>query len=353
LDIKHVVIPTDPDSRITIGRHPTGAQPFIGEISRLEIRPITVRTEDVELDTVFSSSFESTEPVPFSGFSDGDLVFTEPGHRGEIALKHEAIGPDSHTFPYRISPPCAQTSNADDMGFQLSAWVKAPDNDAADVTLFLFCLDADYNMLWHPRAISSSRNLATPEWRRITHRHLCPNGTEYLSFRLDNDAWGEPNTPEQNTVYWDDISIGRTGRAYLNADFQLPDSRTDALLTDWEFATDSDPDLPANTIMLVPSATTSPAHLIPYGGVNNYVFSLRAKSNGVSSIHLTLDCVGDTSGSSYSSYRASTDSEWQQFSLNGSCRTGTTHAAIAVDTLGGSHEVCVDDVAVTVTSMPY
>lgn len=371
---------------VLMGRHVSGADHYLGTISNLKIHPIALHSRDLELDNVYAMGFEPAEvdPVtgdyPFTGAWQGQLeVVSTEAHRGSQSLKYTADVANSYTLPWRKSALAVRTNDADSKEFQVSAWVKTDGTAFSKIRLSLYCLDANEDFLWHDRSFSLTSEYATPEWRRVTHRHVCPVGTEFLSFRLDNQDSGA-------VTFWDDIAIAKVSNALLNLDFENETVGTavQSVFAGTYAATDTDA-YTGDVAMLVPANSTSPINIRNFGATNHFTFSLWARNSGaMQSIRMELYCLdsndqpiplpgkqGNCIASNTAcepglcpvggcpaacdecvrSHPGRLTSEWQQYKLSNTCPVGTTKTGIKLETTGGN-DVLIDDLLFSATSIP-
>ena len=372
---------------VVLGRQQGGGQPFIGTLEDLVIHPIVLRTEDLELDGLFSTGFENGDPMPFAGSIHGTIaVEASAAYRGGFGLRHTAqvitspgdLG-DAYTTPY-VGAAASVLDDGDNLELQLSAWVKGDGGVEDWVSLYIFCMDANGGISWDPRAFSYSRHLAVDDWLRVTHRHQCPAGTEDVSIRLDNDS-------QDSTVFWDEVKLGRVSRSYFSTGFENEGGATVQSV----FAADSLPvaaeGKTGSQSMRLAAGTETSMHVLPYGGSNHFITSLWAKSTGGGNPRLSIwfycldnqgnaidvptgNCPTDAYPHSSNppqlnqacmrSYAGFPQGDWQKYELWGSCPASppfnganwTSKVGIRLETGTGGADLLVDDLTLSITSVP-
>lgn len=197
----------------------------------------TVWWDDLDLVRVENSvpdpGFESGEPqAPFAKARRGNVAIdAERAHKGLYSLRHTVETQNSFTFPYRNQGAAVLTPARAPRSYTFSAWAFA-DVDVP-VQLSLFCLDENLGAAAHGGSQGSFT--AGNKWQQLEHSHTCPEGTRYVSARLDND--GEPGS----TVWWDDLILEATSELEVldeGPGFRLidgaPGARSDVGTQLWE-----------------------------------------------------------------------------------------------------------------------
>jgi arylsulfatase A len=364
---------------VTVGRHPSSNHhPYVGTLKNLAFHPIAIRSEDLELQGVWRTGFETGNPSPFSTAVRGTLSADSDAHRGVKSLEHVSTAASSYTFPWYGAVVESVSAPADlPFEYQLTAWVKAA-ADETEVELFLFCLNgaSPPSLAWNPRSNSKSVHLASTEWRRITHQHQCPPGTTSANFRLGlNDYPG--------TVNWDDLSVGRLSKSWASYDFE----GANAGIFGNYYAVGGTGHTGSKS-MIVPTYTESPIQEFALGSNHHFQVSYWAKTDdpGTSTLRLWFFCLDNQNPAQpiaqlagycpIATYPYDSDpppshdtrcirsspgavrsaatgaAMWQKFSLGATCPSNTSKVGIRLEAGTSGPDILVDDLSVNITSEP-
>lgn len=163
-------------------------------LTAVEVSELNVRGSGLSINLVANPGFESGAfDPPFTAAAVGTLEIDGTlSASGQYSLKHTATGNDSYTSPY-IGQAAMVSRAVAGQRFQLSAAVTAA--EAIAVQLRIFCMDASYGLL----DFGTGTFTTSTAWQRFSISHICPSGTQSVSFRLDNDGGAG------KIVWWDEL----------------------------------------------------------------------------------------------------------------------------------------------------
>ena len=270
---------------------------------------------------------------------------TSPVQEGFHSLRHVSTGNDSFTFPYVGAANAALGEIDGEETFTFSIWGRA--SQSSPIELFIFCLDDQFQ---HNTDFSSKGFTATPTWKRFEHSHTCPDGTRYVSARVDNDTsgrtvwWDAPRLVDDNLLQdgsFESASLLLPFTAAVQGSLQPVLAQTHGGDTAYVLRHQST----GNDSYTWPHRDTLEAAVAAVDGVETLRLSAWVKANVDSQVELFIFCLGSSYqnlGFGFVPFQAKTF--WQEFDVTKTCPANTRHVGVRLDNNTAGRTVWWDDV---------